>query len=711
MVERPYFDDEFATPGEYARQYRSLALQIVPGFMPGESKGPWKRPLLKQWTQYQDVLVTDEVFAPWYGPLGQYRQRPNMGFICGKASGNLFIIDLDVHKKPEAAVWWEGIMAVWNNHMPLETAEQRTGGGGRQILFYAPTGYRTPTCKTSIGVDIRGQGGFAVVAPSIHDSGAAYAWKDGLAPWDEAGIMVAPDWLLREIEKLVAEHGGDTGAPRQEHRSGAGGNGQATDGFGHATDMRELKMTELIWGTVVDWYRDVGPKMPDLKFQLAKEGEKYLLYESLVAPRLFDPALTKTQMLDREGRGPALFHVKWQYAMKHWDTKVAEEAGKPSPNKGGQNGPFEHPHNPWEEEFRAKSKVDPTTGQALPLILTDLQFTKDFKPPDYLVDSMIQKGYLYSLTGPTGHGKTPISMLMGSRVARGLPYHNKPTTQGSVLFLAGENADDIRARYIAMAFHEGFDVGAVPFYFIDGVIDIAGEMARIAAEAALIPNLSLVIIDTDQAYFLGDEGNSNEQRKWFAKVLRHLLKLPGNPAALVNCHPTKGATRDNLVPIGGSSFLNEVDGNITCWTEDRTCTIQPHASKWRGVAFEALSFELRTVTCDRLKDTKGRDIPSVMAVPITEEGAARRAAVTEEDDKAVLRLVYRDKQASLVSIARALSWFWPDGTTPAKSKVQRTIDRLKASKLVYNYHGGKYRITKKGCHVIGEKWEGRDDEE
>jgi len=705
------FNDDFAAPGQWARQYREIGLQIMPGWMPSEvSKGQsWKRPKVKDWRQYQDVLVTDEVFLPWYGPGGEHVSRPNMGTICGKASGNLFIVDLDSHKTPAAEAWWNGVLAVHNNNMPLETAEQRTGGGGRQILFYAPPGYRTPTCKTSIGVDIRGQGGFAVLAPSIHDSGATYAWLEGLAPWDEAGIMMAPDWLLREIEALVTEHGGTDPSARPTHPSGAGGNGAAYDGFGHQTDLREQKMTELVWGAVVDWHRE-NPIMPSPAEQLAKEGEKYHVYESLVSPRIYDPTLTKTQMLEREGRGPGLFHVKWQAAMRQWDAKVAEEAGKPSP-KGENPGAPGGGSNPWADEFAAKPKVDPATGAPLPLILTGVQFTKDFRPPDYLVDGMVQKGYLYSLTGPTGHGKTPISMLMGSAVARGMPYHNKPTRQGAVLFLAGENADDIRARYIALASHEGFDIGAIPFYFIDGVIDIAGEMARITAEAALIPNLSLVIIDTDQAYFLGDEGNSNEQRKWFAKVLRHLLKLPGNPAALVNCHPTKGATKDNLVPIGGSSFLNEVDGNITCWTEDRTCTIQPHGSKWRGVAFEAMTFELKTITCDRLKDSQGRHMASIVAIPITEEGAARRAAVTEEDDKSVLRMIYRDKQASLVSIARALSWFWPDGITPAKSKVQRTVDRLKASKLVYNYHGGKYRITKKGCHVIGEKWEGQNDEE
>ncbi len=59
--------------------------------------------------------------------------------------------------------------------------------------------------------------------------------------------------------------------------------------------------------------------------------------------------------------------------------------------------------------------------------------------------------------------------------------------------------------------------------------------------------------------------------------------------------------------------------------------------------------------------------------------------------------------------AKALGWLWPNGT-PAKSKVQKAVDRLRASKMVYSYHGGKYRITKKGAKHIGEKWGGDDDE-
>src|SRR6185369_5434770 len=99
----------------------------------------------------------------------------------------------------------------------------------------------------------------------------------------------------------------------------------------------------------------------------------------------------------------------------------------------------------------------------------------------------------------------------------------------------------------------------------------------------------------------------------------------------------------------------------------------PHTSNWRGVEFESLALALRTITCDRLKNEDGESMPSVMAVPITEEGAQRRAAVAEEDDKVILRLLHADRDASLASVARNAGWFWPDGS-PSKSKVQKAVD-------------------------------------
>src|SRR5260370_7259234 len=106
--------------------------------------------------------------------------------------------------------------------------------------------------------------------------------------------------------------------------------------------------------------------------------------------------------------------------------------------------------------------------------------------------------------------------------------------------------------------------------FLAGVVDIAASLPTIQAEAATIPDLVLVIVDTGAAYFPGDESNSNSQQGAYARLLRQLTFLPGKPAVLVNCHPVKNASRDNLLPMAASAFLNDLADTLTlCATAAR----------------------------------------------------------------------------------------------------------------------------------------------
>lgn len=70
-------------------------------------------------------------------------------------------------------------------------------------------------------------------------------------------------------------------------------------------------------------------------------------------------------------------------------------------------------------------------------------------PADYLIDGSLRDGWLYTLTGPTGHGKSAVALAMAYAIARGGYLGSNEIKQGSVLFLAGENADDIRERWIS----------------------------------------------------------------------------------------------------------------------------------------------------------------------------------------------------------------------------------------------------------------------
>jgi hypothetical protein len=240
------FDPEAASIPDYARYYReAFAMQVVPGKMPG-CVGSWKRPDLTIWQHYTGNFVDDITFAEWF-PLGF---KKNIGIITGV--GGYWVLDIDCHKHPEAGQWLQDLLNIHNNGRQLETATQRTGGGGLQFVFTAPAGWKPPTFRTDIGVDIRGDGGFAVMPPSIHETGNHYAWLPGKEPWD-IGIMAAPAWLTDAIDRLprgsTRSAGRTARTPTPEH---------ATNSHGLLINGREDYMTRLVWAKVVAMYRDSG---------------------------------------------------------------------------------------------------------------------------------------------------------------------------------------------------------------------------------------------------------------------------------------------------------------------------------------------------------------------------------------------------------------------------------------------------------------------
>lgn len=71
-----------------------------------------------------------------------------------------------------------------------DTRMQRTGGGGSHRFYRVPAGLQFPG-ELAKGVDVKQRGGYVVVAPSVHASGARYTWVDPNAP-----IADAPAWLV-----------------------------------------------------------------------------------------------------------------------------------------------------------------------------------------------------------------------------------------------------------------------------------------------------------------------------------------------------------------------------------------------------------------------------------------------------------------------------------------------------------------------------------
>jgi hypothetical protein len=213
--------------------------------------------------------------------------------------------------------------------------------------------------------------------------------------------------------------------------------------------------------------------------------------------------------------------------------------------------------------------------------------------------------------------------------------------------------------------------------------------------------VALVVIDTTAAYFEGDEENDNVQAGNYARMQRSLVDtLPGGPTILALCHPVKNAAEDNILPRGGGAYLNEVDGNLTAQETDGV--VQLHwQGKFRGPDFAQIAFHLRSVTHEKLKDTKGRLIPTVIAEHMSELAEKEFRAITLNHEDTVLRIVAEDGRLSVADMARRAGWLGQKDKAPMKSRVHRCLKALEAAKLVRHLRG-KWRLTTAGQEAIGE---------
>jgi hypothetical protein len=133
----------------------------------------------------------------------------NIGIPTGEASGWL-VLDSDPRHGGDVS-----LTALIEAHGDewLETLQARTGGGGHHIIFAYPQGsnIRNSAGKIGEGLDVRGEGGYIIAAPSLHASGRRYEWLNNLKP------IQPPEWLL----KLLTEERGAS-AQKTQPRANSG---------------------------------------------------------------------------------------------------------------------------------------------------------------------------------------------------------------------------------------------------------------------------------------------------------------------------------------------------------------------------------------------------------------------------------------------------------------------------------------------------------
>jgi hypothetical protein len=148
-----------------------------------------KKPFF-QWSDYQRGKATAEEIKSWWGKW----PHAMIGIVTGQISG-LFVVDCDSQEG------FDAVQELLPDSLDIPTA--RTPRGGWHFYFQYPTD-SSLTVQAGImpGVDIRGEGGYIIAAPSMNGNGKGYEWLDGLS-LSEITPPPVPNALLSAFNNII----------------------------------------------------------------------------------------------------------------------------------------------------------------------------------------------------------------------------------------------------------------------------------------------------------------------------------------------------------------------------------------------------------------------------------------------------------------------------------------------------------------------------
>lgn len=438
------------------------------------SKG--KHPAVN-WIRYQQERPTDSQIIQWW--TGYYSGY-GVGIITGAVS-NTFVVDIDAGPGKAGSDTIINLQTIYDD-LP-HTVEARTGGGGRHLLFRHPgTPVITGRNVLGPGVDVRGDGGFVVAAPSVHESGAPYLWHEHAHPRN-AAIATAPAWLVDMVT-------GHTSAERSP--TGLAASGEIVrDEWGKVIDGRERHMIGIICGVIATLKSETG-HLPDAATVMA---EAWPHYEQTTRAR--------GASLEADGRGESLMAIRIGHFLRRAETgrwKLEDRR------------PFEREddHDPETGEI-PRDQTKPEQPRQSPRILS-LSDLDQLPPPVWLIDGIVPHAGLVVPYGPPKAGKTFLILSMALHIAAGVPWMNRATRRGAVVYIAGEGVGGLSVRLRAMRQHYSIGID-IPMWVIPRAVNLRDEKA-VRALADLIRQtigdtpLALLVVDTLARAMPGADENS-----------------------------------------------------------------------------------------------------------------------------------------------------------------------------------------------------------
>jgi len=197
---------------EYALYYSSLGWEVFPahtirlglcscGNQSCKSQG--KHPM----TQHglSDATTNHKAILKWWNKTPD----ANIAIRTGKESG-LAVLDIDTKSNG-----FESLEALENTFEYLpESLTSITGSKGNHVLFSYP-GIPIKTRSNIVeGIDFRGDGGYIIAPPSLHNSGNKYEWVDL-----NKKLLDMPEWLIELVNNTRKTVSDDENIILEGHRN------------------------------------------------------------------------------------------------------------------------------------------------------------------------------------------------------------------------------------------------------------------------------------------------------------------------------------------------------------------------------------------------------------------------------------------------------------------------------------------------------------
>ncbi|MDA1094283.1 MAG: helicase RepA family protein [Acidobacteria bacterium] len=194
-------------------------------------------------------------------------------------------------------------------------------------------------------------------------------------------------------------------------------------------------------------------------------------------------------------------------------------------------------------------------------------------PADWLIEGVIEQPSVGFLFGPSGEGKTFVTLDWSLSVAAGRAWQGRAVKQGAVVYVVAEGSSGIPKRVTAWLQHNAESGVDGAFFVLDAVqLRTAGDVGGLLQQIKdTCDTPALIVLDTFAQCFVGGEENSAKEVGEAIAAARRLSEKTGASVLLV--HHSGRANVGN--ERGSSALRGNADVMIAVsMTADRAVTIR-----------------------------------------------------------------------------------------------------------------------------------------